>query len=244
MDAPPKRIVSLVPSITEFLIDIGLESNLVGRTQFCIHPKEQLADVPIVGGTKNVDITKVLALKPDLIIAVKEENEQLQVEHLSEHVPCLVFDIVDVHSAFNMMKVIAQATETTSEVTAIIKTINKALLQMDKKAQKSAVYLIWHKPMMSINSRTFISDMMQYAGFYNLFSDKKESYPLITTDEILKLNPAYILLSSEPFKFTEKHKAFYQNKYPNSKVILVDGEMFSWYGSRMIKAFKYFSNCF
>jgi ABC-type Fe3+-hydroxamate transport system substrate-binding protein len=238
----PQRIVSLVPSITEFLIDIGLEKALVGRTQFCIHPQDIVVNIPAVGGTKNVDIDKVIALQPDLIIAVKEENEKSQIEQLCKEAPCLIFDVVDLSSALNMMETIAKATQKEQKVNAIIEMVKEAVCNLNKKGERMAMYLIWHKPMMTINKNTYISEMMKYAGFANVFASKQEAYPVIEDDEVLELNPEYILLSSEPFNFTEKHKEIYRNKFPNSKVILVDGEMFSWYGSRMIKAFKYFSN--
>ena len=240
---PAQRILSLVPSITELLFDLGLEKRLVGRTNYCIHPKDKIG-IDSVGGTKDFDLEKIRQLKPDLIFAVKEENNKELVLEIAKEFPVLIYDIVDLPSAIRVIKHIGLVTSLEDEAFNLVNKIQEQIYFLQKKniVKKEACYLIWNKPMMSVGSETFISDMMNVAGFTNVIRTRKESYPTIEQQDIESLQPEYVFLSSEPFKFTEKHQQEYQERFPNSKVILVDGEMFSWYGSRMLKAFDYFRN--
>lgn len=240
----PERIISFVPSITELLFDLGVGEQIIGKTDFCVHPKDKTQNLISVGGTKNVNLNTVRALKPDLLIAIKEENSKGQVEALAQEFPCLVFDVTNFDSAIHMMRQISKVLDKSSLVEELILDIHKAKDCLSKKNKKKAVYLIWHKPMMSVNSETYISEMLALAGFDNVFNNKQDSYPVIEKKDLIEEGPEYILLSTEPFPFKEKHVELYQKEFPNSKVIIVDGEMFSWYGTRMIKAFKYFSNNF
>jgi ABC-type Fe3+-hydroxamate transport system substrate-binding protein len=238
----PQRIISLVPSLTELLFDLGLEKLLVGRTKFCIYPKEKVEQLPSVGGPKDFDLDKIRALKPSLILAVKEENNKELILEIALEFPLIIFDVVDISSALRMIKEIGDLTNTKTQALKIINAIQEKIIFLQKKKwiKEKACYLIWNKPIMTINGQTFISEMMRLAGFENVFSQKENNYPTLEKEELKAKNPQYILLSSEPFLFTHKHQQDYQKQYPKSKVLLVDGEMFSWYGSRMLKAFDYF----
>ena len=237
----PQRIVSLVPSVTELLFDLDLEDKLVGRTKFCIHPQTLVAKIPSVGGTKNFNLEQIRNLKPDLILAVKEENNKDLILEIAQEFPVMIFDVIDLPSAIQMMRKIGDITQTETKARQLITSIQTKVYELQKLrvTKKTACYLIWHQPQMTVGRRTFISEMMLLAGFINVFDSHNDNYPVITAQDINLKQPETILLSSEPFKFTAKHQEEYQKQFPNSEVILVDGEFFSWYGSRMLKALDY-----
>lgn len=244
--AHPKRIVSLVPSITELLFALGLGDKIIGLTNFCVHPTKKVSKIEKVGGTKDFSLDKIRELKPDLIIAVKEENNRELILEIAKEFSVFVFDVTSFDSALRMTAKLGELTGAEENSKFILSSIHqkKILLEEQNQILKSACYLIWNKPMMSINKQTFISEMMSFAGFENVFKNKIENYPIILEQEIKSSKAKYILLASEPFLFTEKHRADYQQRFRNTKVILVDGEMFSWYGSRILKAFDYFTSSF
>lgn len=241
----PRRIVSIVPSQTEYLFDLGLENEVVGITKFCIHPAKWQKTKQIVGGTKKLKIDVIRDLKPELIIANKEENTKEEITALQSDFEVYVSDVFDVSSALKMMNDIADICNRE----LYFEDIKRSILSGAKTSKdlfldlKSAVYLIWNNPMMAAGCDTFISDMMHHSGFKNLYEDHKR-YPTISMEEIQKLNPSVLLLSSEPFPFNENHQKAFSKLLPETRVIIVDGEMFSWYGSRMSKAFEYFKKSF
>ncbi len=232
----PKRIISLVPSQTELLYDLGLNEEIVGQTLFCIHPKEMHETKQRVGGTKKLKIDKIKALNPDLIIGNKEENVKEQIDELEAEFPVWMSDVKTIDDAFWMMKQIGELAGKNNEAIQLVVDI-KLAFETIPKANKSAIYLIWQKPFMAAGCDTFIHEIMQKAGIQNLATTIR--YPELTVTEIKTLTPDLLLLSSEPFPFAEKHIFELQPHFPNSKLMLVDGEMFSWYGSRMLSAAKY-----
>jgi ABC-type Fe3+-hydroxamate transport system substrate-binding protein len=234
----PKTVVSLVPSITELLIDMGID--VIGRTKYCIHPAEKVGSIEIVGGTKDIDVDKIIKLAPDLIIAVKEENDQHQIESLYSKIPTIVFDITSVKSALQMIDKLGMIFNAKETSELIVSNIENGIHQLNKRTSESVAYLIWQNPMMTINRNTFISDMLELAGFRNVFADNTKEYQEITEIDIKSLNPNFIFLSTEPYPFKGKHVNQYQKQFNLSKIVLVDGELFSWYGSRMLKAIDYF----
>lgn len=235
----PKSIVSLVPSQTELLFDLGLAARVVGITKFCIHPDDWFHSKTRIGGTKQLDFEAILALNPDLIIANKEENNKEDIERLEKDYSVWVSDVNDLDSALEMIRLIAELTKTdSSKLTQEIQSGFSQLMPI--QPQKNTLYLIWKNPYMAAGNDTFINDLMQRCGFENVFSQSR--YPELTDDEIVQLNPELILLSSEPFPFAEKHIGELQNLIPNATIKLVDGEMFSWYGSRLKLAPSYFQN--
>lgn len=238
----PKRIVSVVPSQTELLYDLGLDNEVVGITKFCIHPKEWFKSKSRVGGTKNLNFDKIAALQPDLIIANKEENTQAEIEALQEIYPVFTSDITNLSESLEMIKLVGEVVGKTQESTQLIAKIEngfKQLAEIPKPDKKTVLYLIWQNPFMSIGSDTFIDDMLNRCGLINVLKAENR-YPQIDDQQIKDLNPDVIFLSSEPFPFKEKHIKNIQELVPNSKVILVDGEYYSWYGSRLIHSSQYF----
>lgn len=233
-----QRIVSLVPSQTELLFDLGLEQRLVGRTRFCIHPADRVKGIPVAGGTKNIEPERVLALKPDLVIANKEENEKVLVEALQYQVPVYVSDIHDLPAALNMICDVGVLTGMDENSKKINHQILQEFLKLESGLKGNALYLIWKEPWMTVGAGTFISDMLNRAGWHNLGSHFGERYPVIGNPN--EVEPEIVFLSSEPYPFKERHKEEIRRIWPKSEVRLVDGEMFSWYGSRLLKSPLYF----
>jgi len=236
---PPKRIVSVVPSQTELLHDLGLEDEVVGITKFCIHPDSWFRSKARIGGTKKLDIDKIRALKPDLIIANKEENEQAQIEALAAEFPVWISDIQTLPQALQMIQVVGLITDREMKANEIVDKIVQGFTKLQRAASaKKVAYFIWYNPWMSVGGDTFISNMIRTIGWHNVLADKSR-YPEVRLEELKAHDPELVLLSSEPFPFKDKHIAEVKAVLPNADVQLVDGEMFSWYGSRMLKAVAY-----
>ncbi len=240
-DQPPKRIVSLVPSQTELLADLGLKDRVVGVTKFCVHPKSWRKEKTIIGGTKSLRMETIRQLQPDLIIANQEENDRDQVLALAEEFPVWVSKVVDLDSALSMILAIGKMTETMPEAEQLVVDTKRGFRQLSQATLRSCLYLIWRNPYMAAGGDTFINHMLRCSGFLNVLASENR-YPELTDDQILSLNPEVILLSSEPFPFKEKHTQELSILCPNADVRLVDGEMFSWYGSRLLLAASYFRN--
>jgi ABC-type Fe3+-hydroxamate transport system substrate-binding protein len=238
----PQRIVSLVPSQTELLYDLGLDRTVAGITKFCVHPDHWFRHKTRVGGTKSVNPDIVQSLQPDLIIANKEENLQEQVEELAINYPVWISDVSNLQEALSMIAALGTMTGTGTAAHLLIKKINEGFTGLPAAHKKiRAAYLIWQEPYMSIGADTFIHDMLSRAGFDNIFSDRAR-YPAVTIEEIRERDCEVLLLSSEPFPFKQKQQAALQEKLPSTKILLVDGEMFSWYGSRLLHAPAYFKS--
>lgn len=236
----PRRIISIVPSQTEFLADLGLEKEVVGITKFCIHPQEWFQQKSRVGGTKTLNFNKIDALQPDLIIGNKEENEQSQIEYLSEKYPVWMSDIKTLNDALEMMLALGEITGKAEAAKALVAEILKRFERIplvDKPLR--AAYLIWRKPYIGVGRDTFIDDMLRRAGFENALAGL-ERYPQLSPDELAALKPEVLLLSSEPYPFSTKNFAELREICPDADLKVVDGEMFSWYGSRLLLAPDYF----
>jgi len=243
---PPSKIISLVPSQSELLWYLGLQEELVGITKFCIHPEEMFRKVTRVGGTKEINFDTIKKLQPDLIIANKEENEREQIEELCKHYPVWISDIYNIEDAMRMIEGVGHITNVKEKAKALVASIkerhNRFIIEKGKlKIEKGrTAYLIWKNPYMAAGRKTFITEMLKECGFTNVFAGHKDRYPEITTQNLIDENPDLIFLSSEPYPFKEKHIEELKVHLPNTKIILVDGEMFSWYGSRLLYAFDYF----
>lgn len=238
--APPQRIVSLVPSQTELLYHMGLDAEVAGITKFCIHPAHWQGAKPRIGGTKNVNIEKIKSLNPDLVIANREENVQQQVEALAKQFPVWVSDVNTLPEALHMIQAIGKLTGKEATATNMVRDIQKGFETFVKTPPApTVVYLIWQEPCMSVGGDTFIHHMLQHAGYTNVLKNRTR-YPTLTADELKTLQPDYLFLSSEPYPFCQKHVKGFQNILPQAKIALVDGEMFSWYGSRLRQAPHYF----
>ena len=237
------RIISLVPSQTELLFYLGLRNKVIGITKFCIHPDEWFKSKTRVGGTKNINLKTIRELSPDLIIANKEENVKEQIEELAESYDIWLTDVNDLDDAISMIRDIGKLTECIETASALALQINKEFERLEKMADSKrkirAAYFIWKDPYLVAGGNTFINDMMHYCGFKNVF-DSQSRYPEISLKEIEEHHCELILLSSEPYPFKEKHRAEISQTIPGVKILLVDGEMFSWYGSRLLKSADYF----
>ena len=234
--SPLLRIVSLVPSQTELLVDLGLEEQLVGVTKFCVHPKGLKNRVEQIGGTKALKIQKIIDLQPDLVIGNKEENFITDIQELEQHVPVWMSDIYTLEDSYDMIEQIGKLTDTKEKALSLIESIKREFEQLTPlKEKKKCLYLIWRKPYMAAAKNTFINHLLEYLGFENALDN--ERYPEV---DFTNLKTDYIFLSSEPYPFKEKHIEELQAIFPNAEIRLVDGEFFSWYGSRLLDAPKYF----
>ncbi|MBC7936316.1 MAG: ABC transporter substrate-binding protein [Rhizobacter sp.] len=235
-----KKIISLVPSQTELLYSLGLEEETLGITKFCLYPSKWFENKIRVGGTKTIDILRIIQLQPDLIIANKEENAREQVEELARHFPVWITEVNTLKDAFQMITDIGTLTGTSSKANLLSSEIKLKFAQPPFSTKPIPVtYLIWKDPYMTIGGDTFINDMLNKAGFRNLFAGQLR-YPEITIDDIKNSGCNILLLSSEPFPFKEKHIDVLQDQLPGSIIKLVDGELFSWYGSRLLHSPAYF----
>jgi ABC-type Fe3+-hydroxamate transport system substrate-binding protein len=235
----PLRIVSLVPSQTELLAYLGLENNVVAITKFCIHPSEWFHTKQRIGGTKNLKIQEIRDLQPDLIIGNKEENTESDILALAEFCPVWMSDVNSVEDALVMIEEVGNLTHTIKKAKDLITELEAGFQRISNIGKKGKVlYCIWDNPAMAVGQETYINSVLTKLGFENVI--KNSRYPLIS--EIKNRHPEIILLSSEPFPFSEIHIKKYQELNPKAVVQLVDGEMFSWYGSRMLEALTYFEN--
>ena len=236
----PKRIISLVPSQTELLVDLGLESSIVGITHYCVHPAYLKNTKMGVGGTKKVNLRKVKELQPDIILCNKEENTKEMVETLEEIAPVHVSDVATLEDAYDLMEDYGKIFNCKELSFTMINAIRKKVRSLEKlvenSSEKTVAYLIWNNPLMVAGKGTFIDEMLKLNRFRNVYD--QERYPQTNIEELKKFNLDICLLSSEPFPFEEKHKAKFESLV--NDVQIVDGEYFSWYGSRLIEAMDYF----
>ncbi len=237
----PQKIISLVPSQTELLYNLGLDPEVAGITKFCVHPEEWCRTKKRIGGTKNLRLQEITALQPDLILANKEENVKEQVDELATKFPVYVSDVANYEEALKMITDIGLLTHTEELAADLISIIKSAfdLLAAQNYPPLRTAYLIWKDPYMTIGADTFIHSMMDKTGLINIFTDCTR-YPQITPETLSEKKPELVLLSSEPYPFKQKHIDELKAFLPGSKIILADGEMFSWYGSRMVRAATYF----
>lgn len=255
---PPKRIISLVPSQTELLYDLGLRDEVVGITKFCIHPDEWFHSKTRIGGTKKIDFEKIKQLNPDIIIGNKEENEKDQIEQLMKDHKVWMSDIYTLKDALNMIVQIGTLVGKLQEAINLKLKIEIQFNDLNFKlpaqpngfghsgrstlnSKLNVAYFIWRKPFMVAGSNTFINDMLSHCGFNNVFANSNSMrYPEVNEQQIAEIKPELILLSSEPYPFKEKHIDELQSICPEAKIIIVDGELFSWYGSRLLRTPAYF----
>lgn len=239
----PKRIVSLVPSQTELLVDLGLEEAIVGVTKFCVHPNHLRQLKTVVGGTKQVHFDKIKALKPDIILCNKEENTKAMISELEYIAPVHISDIYTVDDSLELIKMYGDIFDTFEKAQNLISDISlkrKAFQKLRAKQPKLKVaYFIWKNPWMVAANETFINDMLIENNFENSFSDVNR-YPEITLLDLKQRQVDLILLSSEPYPFKASDITEIKTVCPEADIRIVDGEAFSWYGSRLLKAFDYF----
>lgn len=237
---PPQRIISLCPSQTELLFHLGAGPQVVGATQWCVHPQPAIEAVTKLGGTKKVNYKKLDALQPDLILCEKEENTHEMVERLSSQYPVYVTNVEGVADALRMITDVGALVGQPEQASALAAQITNAFAALPRLTKpRSVAYLIWKDPYMGVGTSTYIDDVLARCGFMNVFAGLPSRYPAITLPQLVKMQPKMVLLSSEPYAFGEEHIAELQAQLPSSTIRLVDGEMFSWYGSRMLQAAQY-----
>ena len=236
----PKRIISLVPSQTELLVDLGLETSIVGITHYCVHPEFLKQIKTSVGGTKKVNLRKVKELNPDIILCNKEENTKEMVEELQKIAPVHVSDVANLEDAYSLMRDYGEMFNCEELSSTMIGSIKKKAETLKKlvsnSSEKKVAYFIWNNPLMVAGKGTFINEMIKLNGFSNVFPE--ERYPETDLDDLKSKGIDICLLSSEPFPFKEEHKEMFKNIA--KEVMIVDGEFFSWYGSRLLQAMDYF----
>ncbi len=229
----PQRIISLVPSQTELLFDLGVGARVVGVTKFCIHPKTARETAAVIGGTKQFDFDKIASLQPDLILGNKEENFEEGIARLAADFPVWLSDIVTLADARRMIRDVGALVNADLEAAALDVEIGAGFAALAANFRGPRVlYLIWRGPWMGAGGGTFIDEMLAAGGFCNVLADQPR-YPELMAAEVAALRPEVVFLSSEPYPFREKHLAEIAALCPTARVELVDGEPFSWYGSRL-----------
>lgn len=247
-ETTPKRIVSLVPSLTELICDLGLEDELVGVTKFCVHPFHIKSTKTIIGGTKQIKFDKIKELNPDIIIANKEENTQEIVEELSQICPVWVTDIYTIEDNIQTIEDFGKLFNKRTAATKWIDKIQFAYQDFQQfitdKPSKKVAYYIWANPYMVAGGNTFINELLKLNHFENIYDNNPKyegRYPEVIIQKMrIQGDPEIIFLSSEPFPFKDEHAFELGRHTHHAKTIFVDGEMFSWYGTRLHKAFDYF----
>ena len=240
----PRRILSLVPSQTELLSTLGLDQEVIGITKFCVHPTPWFREKTRIGGTKDLHLERIRGLQPDLILANKEENDRGQVEELARHYPVWVSDVKDLPGALEMIRSIGDLTARKEKAKTLATEIARRFSELKiARSAASAAYFIWRNPWMIAGGDTFISNMLQYCGLTNAFRHL-DRYPSIDPASLAGSNVNCVLLSSEPYPFKEKHIREIRSILPAATILLVDGELFSWYGSRLLEAPAYFQRLY
>ncbi|MDZ4715227.1 MAG: helical backbone metal receptor [Cytophagales bacterium] len=239
--AVPQRIVSLVPSQTELLYDLGLDDQVVGITKFCVRPEHWRKTKAIIGGTKKFDLEGIANLNPDLILGNKEENYPEGILKLREKFPVWMSDIATLDQAISMVRSVGAMTDRRQQGDELCSAIHMNFEQLERRPLRRALYMMWRNPWMGAGRNTFIHAMLAEAGFENVLGEM-ERYPELTAGQMAELDPEVVLLSSEPFPFADKHIPEVARLLPRASIVLVDGEFFSWYGSRLRLAPEYFNS--
>lgn len=240
---PPKKIISLCPSITETLFSINLANEVIGRTRYCTYPEDTVKKAHIVGGTKDMKLDVIHELKPDLIIVEKEENTKEMVEILEKHYPVYVTEVQSYQEALCMVEDLGKLTDREEEALKLVEKIKESFEDFLEVTPKRVAYAVWKKPYMVVGKNTYINSMLEKLGFVNPFVNFEGRYPAITKEDFQKAELDYLFLSTEPYPFKEKHFEEFLEFLPAVQPKIIDGEMF-WYGARMLLAASYFKNFF
>jgi ABC-type Fe3+-hydroxamate transport system substrate-binding protein len=236
----PERIVSLVPSLTEALFAFGVGARVVGRTRYCLWPPRAVGKVPVVGGTKKVDVLRLLELEPDLVVSVREENSRENVERIQDAgVPVFVGAPGSVEGALWLLRELARTVEAprTDAVLGPIERVYGRLREEMKQTNPRRLFVpIWKNPYMSVGSDTYAHDVLETCGGENVCGGSAR-YPVFTLEEVEEAQPEIVLLPDEPYPFSaEDLEDFYALDIPaahSDRIHLVDGKLLTWYGPRM-----------
>jgi len=254
---PPRRIVSLVPSDTLNVFALGAGDRLVGRTRYCVAP-EQAQQVPVVGGTKDVDVDAVARLEPDLVLANQEENSRPHVERLAQlQLPVFVAFPRRVGEGLAHLARLARILGVEDASRQLLRRGLATLraLEADPRPPLAAFVPIWMEPLMTVHQDTFIHDALALAGGRNVFADRERRYPLqadvgeatprpaggrdtryprVTLDEVAARSPQLVLLPDEPHPFSEADARVFRERLPGAKVAFCSGRDLSWYGAQSV----------
>ncbi|WP_193768977.1 ABC transporter substrate-binding protein [Metasolibacillus meyeri] len=236
----PKRIISICPAITETLFALGAEEQLVGRTKYCIFPKGQIEKLTAVGGTKQVDVDVIKQLQPDLILAEKEENTEEIVKQLEQIAPVFVAEVQSIEDGYRFIDTLGMLTNRHDKATELVGASRAGFASLAQQNRGRAAYVIWRKPYMVVGATTYINDVLARLGFDNPLARAEGRYPSVSKEQFQEAQLDVLFLASEPFPYSEKYLAEFQAFLPNTKIVLVDGEMF-WYGAKMVEATAYFT---
>jgi ABC-type Fe3+-hydroxamate transport system substrate-binding protein len=243
---PPQRIVSLIPSTTELLCDLGLADRLVGVTAYCVEPRAIVRSKARIGGEKNPDLERIRALAPDLVVANVEENVRAHVDALRAWgIPVWVTYPRTVDDSLRMIRDLGEVTGACARAAAMLEQLEEVVARgragEGQRARVRVFYAIWRDPYMTISGDTYISDVLATCGAANVFADRAERYPAVSLEEMAARAPDVILLPDEPFRFRRIHVADFESYVDvpavrEGRVHLVDGKPFSWHGRRLADA--------
>ncbi len=240
LETAPNKIISLVPSITYTLYSLGLNTEVKGITRFCKYPENWKKEKKIIGGTKQLKMERIKEIAPDLILANKEENTKTEIEELAKEFNVFVSDVKDFHSNIDFIGKLGQILFRAGQADNLINQIKLEKEKFKNKLSGKVVYLIWKEPWMSVGSDTYIHEMLSEMGLENYFSGQKR-YPQVDLKSLANDPPDYLFLSSEPYPFKNKHKQELAKKFPDTKIVLVKGEPFTWFGAYQKEAYSYFN---
>lgn len=239
---PPKRIVSIVPSQTELLFELGLDNEIVGLTRSCIHPIAKFAARVKVGDPRMLDLAKIRSLQPDLILAGKEENRRGEVSQLAEEFPVWTSEVATLEHAMTMIASVGALVDREPEASYLNHLLQAGFsdlqsLAAQQKIDKKVIYLVGKDPYVAAGQDTFTSDLLARNGLRNVAGELR--YVQLDISTIRETDPDIVMLASAPYSFKQEHLEELQLQLPGVQVMLVDGELFSWYGSRLIKSVQY-----
>lgn len=236
----PARLVSLVPSTTETVFALGAGDRLVGVTRFCVHPREARQRAVVVGGTKNPNLERIFELRPDVVLANQEENRKEDIEKLRSRLEVHLAFPRTVDEARSDILGLGDVLEVEERAAALASEIDGARLALHQVAKRFRyLYFIWRRPFMVAGPDTFIDGLLTEAGGRNCAPRDRGRYPQLGIDEIERTDADVLLLSSEPFPFREAHRLELASRVSGDRVLLVDGELLSWHGVRMIEGLRY-----
>jgi ABC-type Fe3+-hydroxamate transport system substrate-binding protein len=257
----PLRIVSLVPSWTETLFHLGLtEAEIVGRTDYCIHPRSRVDNIERLGGPRDPNMARIFELDPTLVLMDQEENRKEDVRSIDTHwVPSRVFvtDPKTVNDALETVERFGVLFGAKGCARELIEDVRSLVAQVVRVSRGTVAYLVWQDPFIAASRETYIGDILEILGYKNVIGrgtvkdlspERSKSYPVVTVSLLVRLKPDAIFLSTEPFPFRKRHIGSlraqllqFDSEYSDRiDIRIVNGEYFSWYGSRMIHAFRYF----
>lgn len=251
---PRARILSLVPSLTELLFALGLGSQIVGRTMYCVYPKDRVEGVPSVGGTKKVNMEKVSALKPThAVVNIDETPKDMAGDLADRGIRVVTTHPVEVADNIPLFELLGSVFGAEARARTLVADFERAYRRVTSRSpggptggptggpDRRVLYLIWKDPWMTVSAGTYVSSMLSLIGWRTIGGDKDRRYPEIELTHSLLADADLVLFSSEPFAFTEAHVAEFRSTHPADaeKARLVDGQLLSWYGPRAIAGLRY-----